>query len=223
MLYSQPADGSGSAEYVLKADFVNRFQPESWSPDGKSLIFYSDRGIWIACPNADRKPAILFPGANPMLSPDGKWLAYSNEADTARSEIYVQPFPPTGVKYQVTTSWGRRPALVSGWYASLLFESERTANCIGKRSNRIRLQIRQRKRLAHSGSRGRRAATVRYHPGWHVLRYHVACISGWPRKRQTGPDQRGSELDGRAQTTRSCEVAVRGTEAPDAGPLAPLH
>ena len=45
---------------------------------------------------------------NPSISPDGRWLAYqSNEA--GRLEIYVQPFPPSGAKYQVSTGGGRDP------------------------------------------------------------------------------------------------------------------
>jgi len=36
------------------------------------------------------------------LSPDGKWIAYgSNELQGWN--VYVEPFPPTGVKYQLTT------------------------------------------------------------------------------------------------------------------------
>jgi hypothetical protein len=37
-----------------------------------------------------------------QFSPDGKWLAYvSNES--GRSEVYVQPFPATGSRWQVST------------------------------------------------------------------------------------------------------------------------
>ena len=42
------------------------------------------------------------------LSPDGRWAAYqSNEA--GRYEVYVQAFPPTGGKWQVSLSGGRNP------------------------------------------------------------------------------------------------------------------
>src|SRR5262249_2035985 len=37
------------------------------------------------------------------ISPDGRWIAYeSNEG--GEMDIYVQPFPPTGPKYQLTTT-----------------------------------------------------------------------------------------------------------------------
>jgi dipeptidyl aminopeptidase/acylaminoacyl peptidase len=42
------------------------------------------------------------------FSPDGRWMAYrSDESD--RWEIYIQPFPGTGQKWQVSTSGGVEP------------------------------------------------------------------------------------------------------------------
>jgi Tol biopolymer transport system component len=42
------------------------------------------------------------------LSPDGRWLAYvSNES--GRDEIYVQPFPGPGGKWQISASGGNEP------------------------------------------------------------------------------------------------------------------
>jgi hypothetical protein len=43
------------------------------------------------------------------FSPDGRWVAYrSNE--TGQSEIYVQSFPPTGGKWQISTNGGTQPS-----------------------------------------------------------------------------------------------------------------
>ena len=40
-----------------------------------------------------------------MFSPDGRWLAYmSNES--GRNEVYVQPFPGPGGKWQISTGGG---------------------------------------------------------------------------------------------------------------------
>lgn len=42
------------------------------------------------------------------FSPDGRWFAYmSNE--TGRDQVYVQPYPPTGAKWQVSTTGGEEP------------------------------------------------------------------------------------------------------------------
>jgi Tol biopolymer transport system component len=46
---------------------------------------------------------------NPRFSPDGNWLAYVSD-EAGRSEVYVQPFPGTGGKRQVSTEGGSEPA-----------------------------------------------------------------------------------------------------------------
>jgi hypothetical protein len=42
------------------------------------------------------------------ISPDGKWMAYRS-TESGRGEIYVQPFPPTGGKWQVSSAGGSEP------------------------------------------------------------------------------------------------------------------
>ena len=42
------------------------------------------------------------------LSPDGRWFAYESN-ESGQPEIYVQPFPPTGGKFQVSKNGGVRP------------------------------------------------------------------------------------------------------------------
>ena len=37
-----------------------------------------------------------------------RWLAYAS-TETGRNEVYVQPFPPTGKRWQVSNSGGRQP------------------------------------------------------------------------------------------------------------------
>jgi hypothetical protein len=42
-----------------------------------------------------------------QLSPDGKWLAYTGQTPTGPTlkteAVFVEPFPPTGAKYQIST------------------------------------------------------------------------------------------------------------------------
>jgi len=42
------------------------------------------------------------------LSPDGHWIAYVSD-ESGRAEVYVQPFPPSGGKWEVSTGGGRLP------------------------------------------------------------------------------------------------------------------
>ena len=42
------------------------------------------------------------------FSPDGKWLAYQSN-ETGRYEVYVEPFPRTGARTQISDGGGERP------------------------------------------------------------------------------------------------------------------
>jgi Tol biopolymer transport system component len=47
-----------------------------------------------------------FPDVEPQISPDGKWLAY---ASGDSYQIWIEPFPPNGQRFQVSQSGGRQP------------------------------------------------------------------------------------------------------------------
>ena len=90
--------------------------PHSWSPDGQLLAFTeinptTGYDIWVLR-MGDRKaqPFLRTPfnESAPRFSPDGRWLAYvSNES--GRYEIYVQPYPGPGGKWQISTEGGTEP------------------------------------------------------------------------------------------------------------------
>ena len=68
--------------------------------------------IWVLR-LADRKaqPFLRTPfnESVPRFSPDGRWLGYiSNES--GRYEVYVQPYPGPGGKWQISTEGGTEPA-----------------------------------------------------------------------------------------------------------------
>jgi hypothetical protein len=44
----------------------------------------------------------------PHLSPDGRWLAYASD-ESGRRQIYVQPYPGPGGKWQISTDGGNEP------------------------------------------------------------------------------------------------------------------
>jgi eukaryotic-like serine/threonine-protein kinase len=123
-LFWQRADGNGSAERLTKPEQkqLGGYTPDSWSLDGKTLLFSSvggtDTGIWSAVTERDAKPKLLIDTPSKRddsssVSPDGHWIAYeSNEG--GQIEIYVQPFPPTGAKYQITTTGGAFPMWAPG-------------------------------------------------------------------------------------------------------------
>ena len=89
----------------------------AWSSDGRYLI-YQERNtktqfdIWVLPLYGDRKPAPLlatpFSETQAQLSPDGRWLAYASD-ESGTSEVYVQPFPSSGGKWQISSGGGRQP------------------------------------------------------------------------------------------------------------------
>ena len=114
-MFSQAADGSGEPEKILEGE--NGQRPESWSPDGKVLIFSENHpetgfDIWsLDVEGGKPEPTIqtTFDEHHGALSPDGRWLAYvSNES--AQHEVYVTPFPGPGGKWQISTDGGDNPS-----------------------------------------------------------------------------------------------------------------
>jgi hypothetical protein len=62
---------------------------------------------------SDRKPQPFlgtpFNEGGAQFSPDGRWLAYVSD-ESGRPEIYVQPYPGPGGKWQVSPEGGTEPA-----------------------------------------------------------------------------------------------------------------
>ncbi len=116
-LWTKRADGSSQAVMQLH-DQRGAFSPR-WSPDGKWLVYRTDRfqrgagDIFGIRPGIDSVPVALvatrFTESAPAISPNGRWLAYSSN-EFGENEIYVVPFPNTGAaKWPVTTAGGTEP------------------------------------------------------------------------------------------------------------------
>jgi serine/threonine-protein kinase len=122
-LFWQLADGSGGLERLSRSDYTQ--VSISWSPDGQLLAYFevnptTQRDIWVlqvGDPSASSgqvrksQPFLRTPfdEAVPRFSPDGRWLAYFSD-ESGRYEIYVQPYPGPGGKWQISTEGGTEPA-----------------------------------------------------------------------------------------------------------------
>ena len=113
-LYWQLADGSGGLERLTTSESWQVLS--SWSPDGQLLAFTevnptTSYDIWILR-MSDRKAQpflrTAFNEAAPQFSPDGRWIAYASD-ESGRFEVYVQPYPGPGGKWQVSTEGGTEP------------------------------------------------------------------------------------------------------------------
>jgi len=107
-IFWQRADGTGT-ERLTKADQGTSHVPESWSPKedrfSYSVISGSGASLWIY--SVQDKKATPFGdvrASNPLnsvFSPDGRWIAYTLRGPTG-AVIYVQPFPATGARFQIS-------------------------------------------------------------------------------------------------------------------------
>src|SRR6185436_3160084 len=109
------AESAGDEKLLLQTGLPK--SPTGWSADGR-LLFYTSTDpqtggdIWALPLAGDREPIpVVRTAADERYgtpSPDGRWLAYvSNESGTY--EVYVEAFPATGFKRQVSTRGGLEP------------------------------------------------------------------------------------------------------------------
>ena len=87
---------------------------EDWSPDGKLILFnLSSREIGAIPVSGDRKPYPVlkaeFRQDHGRLSPDGRWIAYVSR-ESGKDEVFVQNFPPSGGKWQISNTGGNEPS-----------------------------------------------------------------------------------------------------------------
>ena len=114
-IFWQLADGSGGLERLTTSEYVH--VPHSWSPDGQLLAFIeytptTGYDIWLLRMGDHKAQPFLrtpFNESVPRFSPDGRWLAYISD-ESGRYEIYVQPYPGPGGKWQISTEGGTEPA-----------------------------------------------------------------------------------------------------------------
>ncbi|HLQ46582.1 MAG TPA: hypothetical protein VK137_17695, partial [Planctomycetaceae bacterium] len=215
-IFWQRADGTGPAERLTKAEPETSHVPQAWSPKGDTLLFdvmkSSNVSLWTL--NVHDKKTTAFDAITSAVqihatfSPDGHWVTYSSRGpEQSRNVVYVQSFPPTGAKYQISTDGGLKPV----W-------------------------SRDGKEIFYSPGPGDRLAVVRIAAEIHVQRRRHdpaavpecrCCASqelrrhfGWPIHRP-GDCQSGFERDAR-RTANSCRAQLaRRTEAPRADSVTP--
>jgi Tol biopolymer transport system component len=109
-LYQKASSGSGAEEILLESAESKR--PNSWSRDGRFLLYNSDRNngdLMVLPMTGERKPFLFlstrFDEQDGVFSPDGKWVAYQSN-ESGQFEVYVRPFPGPGAALRVSTGGG---------------------------------------------------------------------------------------------------------------------
>jgi Tol biopolymer transport system component len=131
-IFSQRSDGTTTAERLTKPENGSIHVPESWSSDGKHLVFSASEGgtnhLFVysldtktSAPFGDvRSPRLI----SPTFSPDGRWVAYTVTTTAGQNQVFVQPFPATGAKYLVGS--GARPQWSPAGKEILFYRNEGT-------------------------------------------------------------------------------------------------
>src|SRR5262249_41342559 len=114
-LYEKLSSGAGDERLLRRSG--SPMAPTDWSADGRFIAYTevdakTKEDLWVLPVFGDRKPMPLlrtpFIEGQGRFSPDGKWIAYASD-ESGRREIYVQSFPPSGAKWQISTDGGSFP------------------------------------------------------------------------------------------------------------------
>ena len=116
-LYQKISSGAGSDELLFKSE--NNSYADDWfsGKDGELLLYETEItksrfDLWVLPLSGDRKPYPFlqtdFNETHSQFSPDGRFVAYVSD-ESGRAEIYVQSFPASGGKWQISTSGGDQP------------------------------------------------------------------------------------------------------------------
>ena len=110
-LYSQRADGTGVAQQLTKPEKGVAHVAQSASPDGSTLLVdrLADGKVTLMALSLKDRSVTPFGGVESTMptgatfSPDGRWVAYAlRERSVPSSVTFVQPFPATGAKSQIS-------------------------------------------------------------------------------------------------------------------------
>ena len=124
-IFAQRVDGTGAVVRLTKAEAGDEHIPESWSPTGDHLLFTvlkANQAATLFVLSLRDGSIAPFGGVKSgrpvtaVFSPDGKWVAYSTDADRSEGFVYVQPFPATGEIHQISKDGenGHHPMWASG-------------------------------------------------------------------------------------------------------------
>ena len=115
-LYQRLSSGAGDDELLLETRTSKI--PTDWGQDGRHLVYLdtlptTQFDLSVLPLYGNRKPQPFaqreFNEKQGRLSSDGKWMAYASD-ETGRYEVYVQPFPAGGGKYQISSGGGEQPS-----------------------------------------------------------------------------------------------------------------
>jgi len=110
-IFQKPVSGTATEKPVGQ---VPQGVPLDWSQDGQHLLYANGNGdlhILSGGPSGWKIEPFTQTSATEargQFSPDGKWIVYDSN-ESARQEVWMQPYPATGAKFQITAAGGLMP------------------------------------------------------------------------------------------------------------------
>jgi Tol biopolymer transport system component len=113
-LFQKMADGSGQEDPLYRSNLAKL--PSDWSTDGRFILCgtvdpKTRWDLWVLSVGDQKWETFLQTSANEsraMFSPNGRWVVYESD-ESGKKEIYVQSFPASGAKWQISASGGSQP------------------------------------------------------------------------------------------------------------------
>lgn len=111
-VYWRRADGTGDAEHLIDSR-----AGEGWNGGGAQMRFLTlkgnrDYGISLFDMKSRTVTRLVdWPGSaqhSSSISPDGRWMTYASN-ETGRYEVWIEPFPRSGARLQLTRDGGSHP------------------------------------------------------------------------------------------------------------------
>jgi eukaryotic-like serine/threonine-protein kinase len=106
---------AGSRERQILHDGLDK-NPLDWSRDGRFMLYLTNSpttnaDIWMLPLDGGKATPLVqtrFAEQDAVISPDGKWFAYSSD-ESGRLEVYVQSLADASKRFQISTAGGARP------------------------------------------------------------------------------------------------------------------
>ena len=229
-IFWQRADGTTAAERLTKPDKDTAHVPESWSPDGKTLLFSVAKGssYAVAAFSLTDKKVTPFGGIqSPFLpaatfSPDGRWVAYSAGEAGAAAGFPIRPAVSSDRREVSDLENHRHPShVVSRWEGAVLLCGRGPIRG-GERHDAADLHLRQPGAGAGTFRRARPRvrAKQRHHARRQAIPRRRRCRTNRVRRARRSSDSGRAQLVRRAEGARADEVASRpGPPSTAGGPV----
>ncbi|HYM26326.1 MAG TPA: protein kinase, partial [Vicinamibacterales bacterium] len=191
-LYVKDADGSSADRPLLLND--EQKDTLDWAPDGRSFVYRELRDqamgdilVGDASDPARTIEVTKTPESDeyaPRFSGDGRWIAYVS-TESGRPEVIVQPFPPTGAKWQVSTDGGEQPTWRGDGKELYFMDAKGMLQAVQLAAGAGSFASARGTALFHTGPANGPGAPTRYEPARDGQRFLVAVPDPQPPVKPT--------------------------------------